>query len=154
MEISIRNTDKKVIIDDDLHWKLKYYKWYRLKTHGSDYAAANYDGKLILMHRFILNPAPDMQIDHINGDGLDNRRSNLRICTHDQNRLNRKIHKNNKCGYKGVYWAPHNKKWRAQIRRDNKRYFLGYFSDLIEAARAYNNAAIKLHGEFARLNII
>lgn len=153
MEIKLYNTDKVAIIDVEVYDKIKLYNWYLSKAENG-YVQAWKNRKTHLMHRLILKPNKNIHVDHINGNVLDNRKSNLRECTHSQNMSNRKIHKNNKSGYKGVYWSKSHEKWRSQIRKNNKRFFLGYFSDLIEAAKAYNKAAIKYHGEFARLNKI
>ena len=93
-------------------------------------------------------------IDHINGNSLDNRKLNLRICTNSQNLMNRGKNKNNTSGYKGVRLINSNKKWRAQIQYKKIFYHLGCFEKRIDAAKAYNEAAIKFHGEFANLNKI
>lgn len=99
-----------------------------------------------------MNAAPNEQVDHINGDGLDNRKSNLRICNGSQNRCNKGKPKNNTSGYKGVTWHTPNKKWVAQIAVNGKHSYIGSFKTKEEAAKAYNKKAKELHGEFARLN--
>ena len=99
----------------------------------------------------LLNPGWS-RTDHINGNPLDNRRVNLRECTHQQNMHNRKKNKNSKSRYKGVWWEKDARKWRAAIRLDNKRYHIGYFHDERAAALAYDKKAIEFFGEFARLN--
>ena len=106
------------------------------------------------MHRLIMEPSQNLDIDHINGDKLDNQRNNLRIVTMSQNLMNSKIRIDNRSGFKGVQWHKQTKSWRARIRVNNKSISLGLFKNLIEAALAYNNAAIRYFGEFARLNII
>ncbi len=105
----------------------------------------------IAMHRFIIQPASGVILDHIDGDKTDNRRINLRICTSQQNTFNQKLRKTNKSGYKGVYWSKEANRWRAQIRF-NKSIYLGTFQSKEDAAKAYDTAATKYHGEFARLN--
>lgn len=108
-----------------------------------------------LLHREIAAQFLDIQgleVDHINGDTLDCRRNNLRTCTSMNNKKNRSLGINNTSGFKGVVWHKINKCWTAGIRVDNKRYFLGSFSDKIQAAHAYDEAARKFHGKFARLN--
>lgn len=106
----------------------------------------------IFMHRVILNTPLGYETDHSNGDGLDNRKENLRIATASQNKWNRNKYKNNTSGYKGVSWEKDRGRWRAYIILKTERIHLGYFNDKHEAARAYNAAAIKYHGEFACLN--
>nr|WP_268987487.1 HNH endonuclease [Providencia alcalifaciens] len=93
-----------------------------------------------------------MHIDHIDGDKLNNRIENLRICTHNQNQHNQGIRASNKSGYKGVSWMKSVKKWHAQICCNSKVTHLGLYTCKIEAAKAYDEAAKQLHGEFAWLN--
>lgn len=101
------------------------------------------------MHNFITGV---LGIDHRNGDGLDNRRANLRITTQAQNCANTRIRSNNKSGFKGVSWKKGSNAWVAQIRRNDKSYHLGLFADREEAARAYDAAAVEFFGEYARIN--
>jgi hypothetical protein len=95
---------------------------------------------------------PDMHIDHIDGDKLNNKITNLRLCTHNQNQHNQGIRVNNKSGFKGVSWMKSTRKWQAQICFRSKVKHLGLFNNKIDAAKAYDMAAIDLHGEFAWLN--
>ncbi len=106
------------------------------------------------MHREILglDHGDRRQVDHINGDGLDNRKENLRICDTSKNVINRSIGKINTSGYKGVNWRKKSKKWVARIGFNNKRIYLGDFNNKEDAARAYDTAALKYYGEFAKLN--
>lgn len=106
----------------------------------------------IRMHRLILNAPKNVQVDHINGNKLDNRRSNLRLCSKTENTRNRKIQYNNKAGYKGVHWHKSAKKWKAQISVNGKVTHLGLFSNKITAAKAYDFAAKKYHKQFAKCN--
>jgi hypothetical protein len=122
----------------------------------------NGDKKQIKMHRAIMEVKnPKIKIDHINGDGLDNRRRNLRIATLSQNNWNRRASADKESKYKGVFWHKRDKKWNAQIRYLGEGMWLGAFArnvvggtDLGElaAARAYDKAAVKYFGVFARLN--
>ena len=114
----------------------------------------NYKLKSKSMHRLILQPKGKEQIDHINGNRLDNRKHNLRICTVQQNSCNRKKAKNSNSKYLGVTFHKRDNRWQAQIRTNKKRIYLGYFITEKEAAEAYNDAAIKYHKEFAKINKI
>ena len=106
------------------------------------------------MHQVILNTPKGMLSDHRNGNGLDNRRKNLRACNVQQNKANSRLPKNNTSGFKGVYWEKKLKKWGALIRVNGKAIYLGYNLDKAGAARRYNQAAYKYFSEFARLNIL
>jgi hypothetical protein len=109
----------------------------------------------VRMHRVVLKRMGFNNFescDHINTIKLDNRRKNLRPATESQNRCNCGLRTDNTSGYKGVSWCENMKKWCAYINKVNQRFRLGYFDDKIDAAKAYNKAAIKLHGEFANLN--
>lgn len=108
-------------------------------------------GHLISMHVFLMQPKQGEYVDHVNRHSLDNRRQNLRICTKAENQQNHGINKNNKSGFKGVS-VLQNGRFRAEIRANGVKHSLGKYTTALEAARAYNNAAIKLHGEFAYLN--
>lgn len=109
--------------------------------------------RMIQMHQLILG-FPKGDIDHRNGNGLDNQKLNLRKCTSSQNARNRANRSDNTSGYKGVTWHIHVKKWGSNIWVDGKRIHLGYFEKAIDGGIAYNNAAKKYFGEFARLNPI
>ena len=143
------------IVDDEDFEKINQYKWWcRPYNNGNERAVGRVKGKSIFMHRFILNPPKDIGIDHIDHNGLNNRRENLRLATPSQNQANsygKRFGKYSK--FKGVTF---NKigGWQAQIGKNNKMIYLGCFSKEEDAARAYNKAAIKLFGEFAYLNKI
>ena len=104
------------------------------------------------MHREIMHAARDMEINHINHNGLDHRKANLRICTHQQKQFTQKPAKDKTSMFKGVCWHNHNNKWQVRIKYDQRSYHLGYFEDEIEAAKTYDKKAIELFGEFAYLN--
>ena len=110
------------------------------------------DGKRQLLHRVITKAPNGMEVDHINGNVLDCRLSNLRVCSRGENLRNRGAYKNNSSGRKGVSWSPWANKWRAEIRLDRKGIHIGYFTCLEAAADAYDKAALELHGDFARTN--
>lgn len=107
--------------------------------------------KQIGLSRFIVGAKHGDIVDHINGDTLNNKRSNLRICTAAQNQMNRKAH-GVASKYRGVTWGPRQKKWRAAIQKDRKQHHIGYFMIEEDAARAWDARAKKLYGEFARFN--
>lgn len=119
---------------------------------GGRYRRAQCDGVRILCHRiawaWYYGYWPDRFIDHINGDGFDNRICNLRLATRAQNGRNRGRNSNNTSGYKGVSWDSKDKKWRAKIQVNGKQCYLGNFSSAEEARDAYAEAAKKAHGEF------
>ena len=106
----------------------------------------------VIMERIVGRPLDRAEVvDHINGNGLDNRRSNLRLATVGQNNFNVGLRSSNTSGYKGVSWRPEKRKWYVEIRAYGKRVRLGYFNSAEEGYEAYCEAAKKLHGEFARL---
>ncbi|MFA5783567.1 MAG: AP2 domain-containing protein [Phycisphaerae bacterium] len=142
------------IVDADDYEQLNKYKWHvRVdRTPTSRGYAYRSEGKTkIAMHRQILNAPQQLYCDHINHDGLDNRRANLRLCTPQQNACNRKpLERTSK--YKGVYRSRGNKKWRAEIRNNGRKIHIGYYYYEKDAAIAYDDWAIELFGEFAYLN--
>ena len=146
-----------VIIDDADYERVSKFRWNLHKTPKNYYAYRNERNgswrRRQLIHHFLLGTeTSDTLIDHVNGNGLDNRRENLRICSKKENCRNTPKRCNNTSGYKGV--GKCGKKWRAMIGVDGKRTHLGVFENIIDAVKAYNDAAIKYHGEFARLNEI
>lgn len=117
------------------------------------YVQATVDGKQVWLHGLILGKMAEGSVaDHKNLDGLDNRRRNLRPATRGQNNMNRGKRADNKSGYKGVHLCVQTGKWRAEISANKIKHKLGRFDTPIEAALAYDEAALTLHGEFARTN--
>lgn len=114
---------------------------------------------LYLAHRIAWKMASgsdpgEFEVDHIDGDPQNNRPENLRLATHGQNQTNGRAFRNNKCGYRGVYFHSRRRKWTAQINHMKKAHSLGFFDTPEAAAAAYNKAALKLFGEFAKPNIL
>lgn len=138
------------LVDDEDYERINAHKWHV----SSGYAVRRIAplAPTIRMHREVLSAPENMQVDHINRNRLDNRRSNLRIATKAENLRNKVIYQNNKSGYRGVCWKTRDKKWAAQININQKRKHLGFFSSAEEAARAYDKAAKEFYGEFAALN--
>jgi len=142
------------IVDAEDYPRLSQYTWFTEGTGQNCYAVRKENGKSIKMHRWIMDAPDNLVVDHIDHNGLNNRKENLRICTFAENCRNLRSSRCKTSKYKGVHWNKRCKKWAAQISCDNKTYHLGYFTDELSAANAYDNAAQKYHGEFASLNLI
>jgi len=162
MAAILLNNGMQALVDDKDFESLNKYKWtyHRDKRKHTGYVVRGVqlrDGskRTIKIHRAILglNYGDKRQGDHIDGNGLDNRRTNLRIVTSKQNQWNMRIPKNNTSGYKGVTYHAESGKWRARISFGNKQSeSLGLFTSKENAALAWNKAALKYRGEYARLN--
>ena len=144
--------DKFAIVDDEDFEELNRYKWHAHKNRENFYAVRFCKGKRVSMHRVILNAPDDLQCDHMNHNGLDNRKCNLRLCTVAQNNHNRRPRKNATSKYKGVSFDTYKKKWEAAIRIKSLRIHIGRFNYEQDAAIAYDFKAAELFGEFAFLN--
>ena len=145
--------DKKAIVDDEDHEELSRFKWRLLGKYAAraKLKKDRINGKQgqIWMHRVIMKTPKHLQVDHINGNGLDNRKRNMRNCTQNSNQ-----HNSHKDTIKGVTWHKQHQKWYAQIVFNKKHIFLGLYEDKIKAAQAYNIAAKKYFRKYARLNQI
>lgn len=140
----------KALIDLDDVDKVKNIKWHRSDLQRSTYYCLSNDSEWKRIHRLIMGVTDkNIVVDHINHNGLDNRKSNLRICTSGQNTCNCLTSKNNKSGHKGVYWSKERKKWCAQISINNKTKGLGRYDTIEEAIEAREKAAKEYYGEFA-----
>lgn len=152
---------KIALIDDADFGEISQYKWLAHRPNRCNVWYARRHTKsssgqqlTIVMHRQLLSAPPNMQVDHIDGNGLNNSRSNLRLCSRHENRLNSPSRKVGTSGFKGVSWNSKRELWQVQIGLDGKNIYLGHFADEIEAARVYDNAARELHGDFARTNFV
>lgn len=146
---------KYALVDDGDYKELNKHKWYVLKTKENVYAT-RYSKRTIHMHREIMQTPKGLHTDHINHNGLDNRRKNLIICTNQQNHFNCKLQSNSTSGYKCVSFDDRKKvkKWYSYIKVNQKRFFLGYFKTKEEAAERYNKEARKVFGKYCFLNKI
>lgn len=150
---------KYTIVDSDMFEYLSQWKWYLSST---GYAVRNvYIGepgsdnrKLvnISMHRVVASTPNGMVTDHVNGNRIDNRRSNLRVCNSSENISCSGMHSNNKSGYKGVSWSKEYRKWRAKLTKNRVQVYSRLFETAEDAALAYNAASLKYNGEFAYQN--
>jgi len=147
-----KNGDKFFFDKEDLSLINKYW-WHLTTSYGNKYISTRINNKTVLLHRLILN-YPNDDIDHINHDGLDCRRINLRVCSRSENMGNRRKKKPASSLYKGVYFYCKHGKWKAQIQVKGKKIALGTYENEINAAAAYNKAAVFYFGEYANLNII
>lgn len=150
--------DKFALVDDSDYDRLNQWKWHSSLSRKTCYACRKgrkgKESKKIIMHREILGlrPGDGRIVDHIDGNGLNNQRSNLRLCAHQENMLNRPGNRGSKSKYKGIYWSERKRRWIAEIRYKLKKERLGLFKSEVDAAMAYDRRAKELFGEFAKLN--
>jgi hypothetical protein len=146
------------IVDVEDYYRYGNLKWSVGGRDGKFYAVRGIktgpdEIKLISMHREIINAPAGMLVDHRNGNNLDNRKSNLRLATATENSCNRrKIKRSGSSRYKGVSYNRRRGKWYARIKIHGESIFLGCFDNEVDAAKAYDEAARRYHGEFACLN--
>ena len=148
---------KVALVDDKDYVSFSSFRWRASETKSGFYAVrqiyiSKYKTKPCFLHRLILGEPEGLIVDHINGDSLDNRRKNLRTCTHQQNIANRKISKNNTTGFKGV--VRDRKGFRAEIKVWGKKIHLGSYKNPIDAAHSYDLASKKYFKNFARPNFV
>lgn len=148
---------KVALVDADDYERLAQFNWYAVKhRHGFKAARSAWLGdrkrKMVLMHRAVMDASDDQQIDHIDRDPLNNRRTNLRVATRAENARNTNSRRGSTSTYLGVSWETRRAKWIARIAVRGVGRHLGYFADEIEAARAYDASAKVHHGQFANLN--
>jgi hypothetical protein len=147
-----------MVSDLDFDW-LSKLRWRAVSGNGKPYAQTRFtDPKTkkrttVMMHRLILGVVSQhIQVDHKDGNGLNNQRGNLRIATRSENQHNRAKNKNNPSGFKGVCWNKASRKWCANIRFNGKARRIGQFDSVVDAAKAYDEKAKEYFGEFARTN--
>lgn len=143
-------------VDDEDYDELNKYKWYcNVQKSGKYIYAARRTFKAsfhISMHKQIMGTNKNELIDHIDHDGLNNQKKNLRVCTKKDNVRSSRLASSNTSGYKGACWHKGANKWMASICVNQRHIYLGLYSDKIEAAKVYDEAAIKYFGEFAYTN--
>lgn len=139
-----------VVVDEDNIELVRQYRWYPVSAGLTTYAGACIDGKTAYLHRIIACTPDGMDTDHIDGNGLNNLRSNLRVVSHRMNVARRRTAVG-PSGFRGVH-ITRSKKFSAKIEAEGKRYWLGVYEKAEDAARAYNAKATELFGEYARLN--
>ncbi len=142
------------LIDDSDYDFLSKFDWWPNKCSNKIYAATWLNGKNIYMHQLLLPCEISLTPDHINGNGLDNQRFNLRLATHSQQMMNRKKRKGCSSDYKGVYWDKRLQLWVARLKKNKILLEIGHFYFELDAAQAYNRVAKQEFGEFASLNKI
>lgn len=148
---------KTALVDDEDYDELSRYNWFYQGKYAARHTkiADNSKKKIIYMHHAIVGQKTGLEVDHVSGQRLDNRKENLRHVTHAQNLYNKGLRvKETSSQFKGVGWSKHFEKWRARIIINRKDIHLGLFDIEKDAATAYNNAATELYGEYARLNVI
>jgi len=151
-----------IVDDEDYERLVAMGKWYfmsngyAVRTERYKRENGKFSYRQIRMHREIMGLyfGDKIEVDHINNNRLDNRRCNLRACSKSENNRNASLRKDNLCKFKGVSFNISSKKYRARIKFNKKNIHLGCFQNIIEAAAAYNAAALKYFGEFAKLNQI
>ena len=143
---------KFAIVDAEDYYQLIQYKWQAMAANNTFYATGRAAGKPTKMHRFIMNAPPHLVVDHIDHNGLNNAKTNLRLCTHAQNVRNAMPNRGTTSKYKGVCRRKKEKQWIASIQLNRKIYHLGCFEKEIDAAKAYDKKAKELHSRFACLN--
>lgn len=140
------------IVDDDDYDRLSKYKWRLQKNHNCKYAMSGKYPQTLYMHHLILCAVPGKIIDHVDNNGLNNQKLNLRYCTHAQNMRNRSKYTISSSRYKGVSLVKSTHKWEASIRLDGKKLHLGQYESEEEASVVYDDASRKLHGQFSKTN--
>lgn len=146
---------KFTIVDPDMYDFLNQFKWHLNSDGYAQHSFWDKDKKKdkdVKMHQLVRPAPPGFETDHISTDKLDNRRVNLRVCTHGQNMMNRGLQSNNTSGYKNIYWSPPHKQWRIIIKNKQGRHNLGLYRNIEDAVKARDKFLRKFHGDYANLN--
>lgn len=147
---------KVVLIDDQDRELLLPYKWYAAMFRKTWYAFASEAGESrprnLYMHRLIMGMPEGLEVGHVDGDGLNNRRDNLRLATHMQNLTNQRVNAANTSGYRGVTWNKRRMQWMAQTKHFGKHIHFGYHDNLVDAAVAYDKGMRAIHGPHCHSN--
>ena len=149
--IKSSNTDELIRLDPEDTQKVHEKGRLRMENVGKGRRYPRFSDKTYL-HRWLLDAPRNKQVDHINGDPRDNRRSNLRLATNRQNQWNQGSMRNSVSKYKGVGWCRRTESWQVAIKEGDSTVFIGRFGDEVEAAKAYDERARALHGEYGRYN--
>jgi len=151
ISLATTNTNREILIDSEDYELISKCLWHE---SSSGYAVSSVKPR-IWMHKLIMgHEVSFLLVDHINRNKLDNRKRNLRHCTHSQNQMNKQVSKGKSSKYKGVCYKKDIKKWRGLIQKDRVRHLLGWFDTEEAAALAYNAKAKELYGEFAFFNVV
>lgn len=146
---------KVAFVDDEDYDLVMEANWCAHLERGGRWYATGRHGKHYRMHRLIMGVTdPKVVVDHKDGNGLNNQKINLRLANTSQNISNGRVRQNFTSKYKGVHWDKFNKKWRVQVQSQDGIVRLGRFGNEVHAALAYNDMAVKIQGEFARINLI
>ena len=143
------------IVDEQDFDRVNQYKWYSIDNDGTGkrcYATCKIGKSTVYMHRMVVGAQGGESVDHIDGNGLNNSRSNLRLVTQSQNNMNQRVREDNTSGHKGISWCPDREKYQVYINIDRKRKSLGRYKTLEEAIYVRDQAVKSHYGEYAREN--
>ncbi len=150
MKYIILKDGQKAEVDDEDYDMLSKFKWHCLNGYAKSFSERH----ILAMHRLVTHAQKGLEVDHLNGNRLDNRRSNLRVCTKSVNLQSRKLPKNNTSGYRGVFFQPKSifHPWHTHIAFNKKIIYVGSYTNKKDAALAYDLKAVELYGKLAKTN--
>jgi hypothetical protein len=140
------------LVDEEDYERVSQYRWSPARGRDTTYAMSRSGKTTIYLHRTVLSEPPCPEVDHKDGNGLDNRKFNLRVATHQQNLCNQRLSRANTSGYSGVSWNRRRRKWVAQTKHYGKAIQIGLFDSKVDAALARDEYMRAHYGEYARLN--